>query len=125
MNIGRAQLPSFDDSQVRGLDLDSHADMAILGANVHVFEDTGCTVDVFTYDPKLGSSTRKSVSSCFAYDDPNCGQVILLVDHQGLHIPHLDYSLILPFQMRENDISVNDCPKFQMRNPTENDHTLI
>jgi hypothetical protein len=79
-------MPSFGDSQVRELDLDSHADLAVLGANSYVFEDKGRTVDVFTYDPKLGSSTRKVVSGCFAYDDPNSEQCILLVVHQGFGI---------------------------------------
>ena len=125
VNIGRAQLPAVTDGQDRGLDLDSHADMAVLGSNCHVFEETGRTVEVFSYDPNLGSTTRNVVSGCFALDDPDTGSVILLIVHQGLHIPHLEYSLIPPFQLRENDVIVNDRPKFQTKNPTENDHAVI
>jgi hypothetical protein len=99
--------------------------VAVLGANTYVFEDTGRTVNVFAYYPKLGSSTRKVVSGCYANDSPNSGQVILLVVYQGLHIPHLEYSLIPPFQMRENDVIVNDCPKFQKRSPTGDDHAVL
>jgi hypothetical protein len=40
-------------------------------------------------------------------------------------MPHLSYSLIPPFQMRENDVIVNDRPKFQTRNLTEDDHCVI
>jgi hypothetical protein len=113
------------DARDRGLDLDSHADMAVLGSNCYVFEENGKTVNVFSYDPELGSMARNVVSGCFAYDDPCSGRVILLIVHQGLHIPHLGYSLIPPFQMRENDVVVNNRPKFQTRNPTEDNHCVI
>jgi hypothetical protein len=113
------------DHRDRGLDLDTHADMAVLGSNCYVFEETGKTVNVFSYDPKLGSTTSNVVSGCLSYDDPTSGRVILLIVHQGLHMPHLSYSLIPPFQMRENNIIVNDHPKFQTRNPTEDDHCVI
>jgi hypothetical protein len=114
------------DTRDRGLDLDSHADMAVLGSNCFVFEENGKTVNVFSYDPELSSMARNVISgSCFAYDDPCSGRVILLIVHQGLHIPHLGYSLIQPFQMRENDVIVNDRPKFQTRSPTEDDHCVI
>ncbi|KAG7373923.1 hypothetical protein IV203_013018 [Nitzschia inconspicua] len=71
--MGGAQMPPYGELQVRALDLISHADMEVLGAIAYVFEDTGCSVDVFTYDPKLDSSTRKVVSGCFPCDDPNPG----------------------------------------------------
>jgi Reverse transcriptase (RNA-dependent DNA polymerase) len=109
----------------RGLDLDSHADMAVLGSNCYIFEETGRSIDVYSYDPKLGSSERKVVSGVFAYDDPTDGRVNLLIVHQGLHIPHLKYSLIPPFQMRENDITVNERPKFQCANPGLDDHAIL
>jgi hypothetical protein len=108
-----------------GLDLDSHADMAVLGSNCIVLEETGRTIDVFSYDPKLGSTERKVVSGTFAYDDPDTGRVVLLIVHQGLHIPHLTYSLIPPFQMRENGVEVNETPKFQCSNPRREDHAVI
>ena len=99
--------------------------MAVLGSNCYVFEETSRTINVYSYDPRLGSTERKVVSGCFAYDDPSTGQVVLLVVHQGLHIPHLAFSLIPPFQMRENDVVVNDRPKFQTVNPSEDDHALL
>jgi hypothetical protein len=91
--------------------MDSHADMAVLGSNCFIFEETGRTIDVYPFDPTLGSTKRNVVSGCFAYDDPETGQVILLIVHQGLHIPHLAYSLLPPFQLWENDVVVNDRPK--------------
>jgi hypothetical protein len=110
----------------RGLDLDSHVDMDVLGSNCYVFKETGKTVNVFSYNPALGGLTARNViSGFFAYDNLCSSRVILLIVHQGLHIPHLGYSLIPPFQMRENDVIVNDRPKFQTRSPTEDDHCVI
>jgi hypothetical protein len=100
VRVGCAMLPepSFDPRD-GGLDLDTHADMAILSSNCYVFEETGNTVNVFSYDPKLGSTTSNVISRCFSYDDPTSGRVILLNVHQGLHMPHLGYSLIPPLQI--------------------------
>jgi hypothetical protein len=91
--------------------------MAVLGSNCTIFEETGRTIDVYAYDHTMGSTSRKVVSGVFAYDDPDNGQVFLLIVHQGLHIP--------PFQMRENDVVVNERPKFQCAKPTSDDHAII
>ena len=108
------------------LDLDTHADCAVLGNNCHVFQSTGRTVTVYGYDQRtLGGHSRAIVSGCFAYDDHHTGQPILLIVHQGLRVPGAPHSLIPPFQMRENDIVVNDCPKSQCPRPTANDHCLL
>lgn len=95
------------------LDLDSHADVAVLGSNCRIFQSTGRVVSVYGYDPAQGSVERKIVSGCFAYDDPKDGTVKLLIVHQGLHVPTMHQSLIPPYQMRDNDHIVNECPKSQ------------
>ncbi len=67
-----------------------------------------------------------STSGCFAYDDHHTGRPVLLIVHQGLRVPGAARSLIPPFQMRDNDIVVNDCPKSQCKRPTaKNDHSLL
>jgi hypothetical protein len=99
--------------------------MPVLGRNCYVFECTGRSVEVFGYDPVLGSAQRDIVSGCFAYDEPTSGRVIILTVHQGLEVPTMDYSLIPPFFMRMNNITVNECPKSLMQDPTEEDHAVI
>lgn len=107
------------------LELDTHADVAVLGSNCRVFQETERTVQVYGYDPSHGSTPRKIVSGVFAYDDPHDGHCKLLIVHQGIHVPTLQSSLIPPYQMRDNDVVVNDCPKSMMKSPTANDHAII
>ncbi len=97
------------------LDLDLHADAAVLGNNCHIFQSTGRFVTVYGYDIALGGHKRAIVSGCFAYDDYHTGRPVLLIVHQGLRVPGAAHSLIPPFQMRDNDIVVNDCPKSQCK----------
>jgi uncharacterized protein (UPF0216 family) len=107
------------------LELDSHADVAVLGQNCRIIHETNRTVTVHGYDPSLGSTERRVVSGCFAYDDPVDGTCKLLIVHQGLHVPTMRNSLIPPFQMRDNDLTVNDCPKMMIKEPTVNDHAIL
>jgi hypothetical protein len=53
------------------------------------------------------------------------GRPVLLIIHQGLCVPGAAHSLIPPFQMRDNDIVVNDCLKSQCKRPTANDHSSL
>ncbi len=107
------------------MDLDLHADAAVLGNNCHIFQSTGRFVTVYGYDNALGGHKRAIVSGCFAYDDHHTGRPVLLIVHQGLRILGAAHSLIAPFQMRDNDIVVNNCPKSQCKRPTANDHSLL
>jgi hypothetical protein len=43
----------------QGLDLDSHADMAVLGSNCVVFEETGKTIDVIRMTQRWGAVSAK------------------------------------------------------------------
>jgi hypothetical protein len=99
--------------------------MPILGRNCYVFEHTGRSVEVFGYDPVLGSAQCNIVLGCFAYDEPTSGRVIILTVHQGLKVPTMDYSLIPLFFMWVNNIKVNECPKSLMLDPTDEDHAVI
>jgi hypothetical protein len=113
------------DDQDSTLDLDSHAEIAVLGGNCRIIHDTGRTLQVYSYDPSQGPTTRSVVSGCFAYDDPQDGTAKILVVHQGVHVPGLPNSLIPPNQMRDNEVVVNECPKSMKLTPTAEDHSLI
>jgi hypothetical protein len=66
----------------------------------------------------------KTVSGASAYDDPNTGQVIIIILHQAIHVPHLEVNLLCPMQMRVNDVKVSEIPKHLADNPTDKTHAL-
>jgi len=106
-------------------ELDSHADTCVTGRDSLVIHDFDRPVNITGYDPnQLVAKAFRTVGAALAYDDPVNGEVIILVVHQAIHIPHLSHNLLSPFQMRLNDVTVNDTPRLLTNNPTETTHTL-
>jgi hypothetical protein len=106
-------------------DLDSHADVSVVGMEVITFQDFERPVNVCGYDPKGPvAMDLKTVSAGMAYDVPGSGRVVILIVHQAINLPHLPHNLLKPMQMRLNDVVVNETPKFQCANPTNLSHTI-
>ncbi len=80
------------------LELDSHADMCVLGRDALILLDYNRPVIVEGYDPPLGTKTYATVSGVLAYDDPVTGKVCHLVLNQAINIPHLNHHLLCPMQ---------------------------
>jgi hypothetical protein len=106
------------------LELDSHADMCVLGHDALIFLDYDRPVIVKGYDPSLGTKTYTSVNRGLAYDDPTTGKLYHLMINQAIHIPHLDHRFLCPMQCRVNDVIVNNTPKFLTSDPTDHMHAL-
>jgi hypothetical protein len=104
------------------LELDSHADMCVLGCDALILLDYDRPVIVEGYDPSLGTKTYATVSGALAYDDPVTGEVYHLVINQAIHIPHLDHHLLCPMQCQVNDVVVDNMPKFLTSDPTDHTH---
>jgi len=105
-------------------ELDSHADTCVSGKDSLVIHDFDRPVNITGYDPNQPvAKALRTVNAALTYDDPVNGEVIILVVHQAVHIPHLSHNLLSPFQMRLNDVTVNN-PRFLTDNPTETTHTL-
>ena len=60
-----------------------------------------------------------------AYDHPESGDTYMLVIHQAILIPQMENNLLCPLQMRDNDVRVNDKPKFMALIPTDNHHAIV
>ena len=106
-------------------ELDSHANMIVVGSECFVFESTGrsCTVHPFSTD--LGSAKDVPiVDAALAYDCQYTGQTIILIARNALHIRTMKNNLIPPFIMRAGGVIVNDKPKIHCDNPTVQDHSL-
>ena len=121
---GIAQVVAGFDQDGR-TEMDSHADTCVVGKQCLVFHDFDRPVNVSGFDTSLGTVKNRSVvSAALAYDDPETGEVIMLVVHQAIHIPTMDHNLLCPMQLRMSDVAVDECPKFLHSAPTDETHAI-
>ena len=106
-------------------ELDSHANMVVLGRQAYVFEKTGRTCNVRPFAQELGMAEGVPiVDGAIAYDCPYSNQTFILIIRNALHIPSMSHNLIPPFIMRAGGVIVNDVPKIHCADPTVNDHCI-
>jgi hypothetical protein len=105
--------------------VDNHAEQSCVGKHVLILKDWNRPVQVQGYDPKGKPFTAKTVTAAVAYQDMQTGDIIILIIHQALWIPHLEHNLLSPMQMWMNDVSVNCTPKFLTDNPDEETHSIV
>ena len=108
------------------LDLDSHADICVLGNNALNIQSPypERTAIVSFADPSLGTVTKPILSTAFLYTTPNTGTSYILVVHQDILINSMNHSLLCPMQLCENDMVLNKCPKSTTENLTDDTHVL-
>ena len=98
------------------IELDSHADTIVAGANYIIMEYTGKACDVSPYRGDYKSVTNISiVHAATAWQSPHTGQTYILVFHEVLWMGcHMNHSLINPNQLRtkvrEQDDPTSDRP---------------
>jgi hypothetical protein len=85
----------------------------------------GKTVTVTGFDPTITSKRLRIISAAIAYDMPDSGETIILLVNQAIYNPNVQHNLLCPLQLRLNDITVNERPKFLTANPTDQDHVII
>jgi hypothetical protein len=105
-------------------ELDSHANMPVVGRNAYIISDTGRIADVNPFTPDYDSMQISIVDAAVRYDCPCDGQTYIFVMRNALYVPSMRNNLIPPFVMREAGIRVNDTPKIQTTEPTEEDHSI-
>ena len=121
-----AALAGLHDGDNSRTELDSHADTCVVSKDVLIIHDLDRTFNVIGYDPSQPATTSlRMVSAALAYDIPVNGEVIILVIHQAIHIPHLHHNLLSLMQLRLHDITVNNTPRFLTSYPTDLTHTLV
>ena len=119
-----------DPSETSELDprteLDSHANMVLLGQHCFVFDNVhGRTCDVAPYDPSIRTAKKiPVVDAALMYDCPYTHKPYLLIVWNELYILTMENNLISLFIIREVGIKLNDVPKIHMKNPNEIDHTI-
>ena len=84
------------------MELDSHANMAVAGANVLVISKSGLMATVTPFSADLPPMDDVEIGDvAMAYDDPRKDITYILVMRNALLIPTMDHNLIPPFLIRE------------------------
>jgi hypothetical protein len=105
-------------------ELDSHANMPVVGRHAHIISDTGRIAEVNAFTPDYEPMQLPIVDAAIQYDCPYDGQSYILIIRNALHVPAMKNNLLPPFVMREAGIQVFDTPKIQMTDPTIEDHSI-
>ena len=86
-------------------ELDSHANMVVIGAQGTIIQKTGRYADVNAFSSDVGTLSRVPiVDAAVAYNCPFSGQTILMVAINALYIESMDHNLVPPFIMREEGL---------------------
>ena len=101
------------DEEESRTELDSHANMPVVGRNAYIISDTGKIADVNPFTPDYAFMRISIVDATVRYDCLYDGKSYIFVVRNALHVPSMRNNLIPPFIMREAGIRVNDTPKIQ------------
>ena len=105
-------------------ELDSHANMPVVGRNALIIADTGNKVEVNPYTPAYEAMTVPLVDAALQYDCPYTGQSYILIVRNALSVPSMSNNLLPPFVLREAGIQANDVPKIHKDDPSVEDHSI-
>ena len=69
-------------------ELDSHANMVVLGAHAFIFESTNHICNVHPFDTSLGTASKiPIVDGSVVYECPYTGEIYFLIVRNALYIP--------------------------------------
>jgi hypothetical protein len=107
-------------------ELDTHANMCVFGQHCLILRWTGRNAEVNPFTPDYEALQKVPiVDAAILYECPVTGKEFILVARNVLYVKSMDINLIPPFILREAGIKVNDVPKIQVDDPTEQDHAII
>ena len=89
-----------------------------------IFHDFECPVKISGYDGSVGSTEAQVVSAAIAYDCPAMGDTYMLVIHQAVAVPSMQHILLSSMQLQDNDVRVNDEPKYLAPNLSQEHHSI-
>src|SRR5687768_5805580 len=99
-------------------ELDSHANMVVLGSNVLILSTTLRTAMVRPFTPDYEALPDVPiVDAALLYECSFTGRKCILICFNALSIPTMRNNLIPPFVMREAGLIVNNVPKIQLSDP--------
>ena len=82
-------------------EIESHANMVVIGTQETIIQKTGRYVDVNAFSLDVGTMPRVPIVDAeIVYDCPFSGRTILMVARNALYIESMDHHLVPPFIMR-------------------------
>ena len=113
-----------DANELSRTELDSHANMPVIGRNAYILSKIGETVDVAPFTPHYKPISVELVDAALKYECPYSGKVKILIIRRGLYVPSMTHNLLPPFMLRETGIHINEFPKIHVTSSTE-EHNAI
>lgn len=109
-----------------GTQLDSHANMIVMGKHCYIISRTGLTADVNAFSDEVGSMLKVPiVDTLMVFECPFTGTIFFLVARNVLYVESMDHNLIPPFILREAGLICNDRPLIHSFPPKKEDHSII
>ena len=91
-----------EDDKSSRTDLDSHANMVVVGRNALIISNTGRTTEVSHFTPDYEALQRVPiVDAALSYMCPYTDRQYVLIVRDALSVPSMKHNLILPFVIRE------------------------
>ena len=106
-------------------ELDSHANMPVVGRNAYILSQSQTTADVSPFTPDYPSMTIPIVDAAILYECLYTGKLFIFVLRNALHVPAMTHNLIPPFILREKGLQVTDTPKIHVESPSVSDHAIV
>ena len=96
-------------------ELDSHANMIVVGKNAFVFSRViGRTCEVTPFSSELGTVKEVPiVDAAIAYHCQFTNETFVLIVRNALYIHNMDHNLVPPFILREAGVLINDVSMFK------------
>ena len=106
-------------------ELDSHANMIVLGLQALIINHTGQSAEVNAFSSDVeGMSKFTIVDVVVVYDCPYTGKTYLLLMRNVFYIASMEHNLIPPFILREAGLTVSNIWKIHCDEPTIEDHSV-
>ncbi len=123
----RADMGNNDDHET-STQLDSHANMVVVGGHASVFGNSGKSADVRPFSNDCSKlESVPIVDAAMAYDCPYSMKTYILAVKNALHVPSMEHNLVPPFILREAGLTVNDVLKIHTKSSelTNETHCIV
>ena len=94
------------------MEINNHADTAVLGSNFLPVHDFEISVDLSTWDVRDISFECPTISRFIAYDHQISEKFYILVYHKVINCEILANHLMCPMQICMEGVNINEIPKF-------------